>query len=64
MKIWQTIMIMRDESKQVQDAVYEAITKGWVPTAINPLLDLAYLVLKIFIYLSISIILIYLHYYF
>lgn len=44
MKIWQTIMIMRDESKQVQDAVYEAITKGWVPTAINPLLDITYLV--------------------
>lgn len=44
MKIWQTIMTMRDESKQVQEAVYEAITKGWVPIAVNPLLDVAYLV--------------------
>lgn len=37
-------MTMRDESKQVQDAVYEAITKGWVPIAVNPLLDITYLV--------------------
>lgn len=44
MKIWQTIMTMRDESKQVQDAVYEAITKGWVQNAVNPLLDITYLV--------------------
>jgi hypothetical protein len=44
MKIWQTVMTMRDESKQVQDAVHEAITKGWVPIAVNPLLDISYLV--------------------
>lgn len=48
-------MIMRDESKQVQDAVYEAITKGWVPTAINPLLDLAYLVNILFYFLFLFI---------
>eukprot|EP00602_Paraphysomonas_sp_CaronLab_P010362 CAMPEP_0185023544 /NCGR_PEP_ID=MMETSP1103-20130426/6202_1 /TAXON_ID=36769 /ORGANISM="Paraphysomonas bandaiensis, Strain Caron Lab Isolate" /LENGTH=1103 /DNA_ID=CAMNT_0027556179 /DNA_START=252 /DNA_END=3563 /DNA_ORIENTATION=- len=42
MKIWQTIMAMRDESRQVHDAVFEAITKGWTPTAIKPLCEISY----------------------
>ncbi len=48
MKIWQTVMAMREESKQVQDAVYEAIMKGWVQGAVNPLLEIPYLVSSFF----------------
>ncbi|CAE7400211.1 unnamed protein product, partial [Symbiodinium microadriaticum] len=42
MKIWQTLMAMRDESRQVHDAVYEAIMKGWVPATVSAFCDVPY----------------------
>lgn len=37
MKVWQTVMAMRGESKQVTDALYDVIMGGWRPTPVTPL---------------------------
>lgn len=45
MKIWQTLMGMKGESKMVVDAMYEVIMKGWNPSAsVRPLNAATFLV--------------------
>jgi hypothetical protein len=36
LKVWQLAMNMKNESKQLQDSMYDAITHSWAPPVLPP----------------------------